>query len=364
MEFPDDGSHRPNNRNHVSAKNAGGSNNTKNLKGMQMKIALRIFISLFILIIIYFGIAAWLIIAGKQDTQGGKKSGISFKKLFIDYKGMPELKTFTPRDGKQLAYRYYPAQSNKIIILLHGSGWHSQYFYTLAHFISSANLAKVYTPDLRGHGLRPERRGDLDYIGQFDDDLADFISMVRKNSPKDFLIVGGHSSGGGLAIRFAGNKYNSYPDAYLLLSPYLQYNAPTIRPNSGGWAQPYTKRIIGLSMLNGFGIRWFNNLSVIDFNMPEEARNGTETLSYSYRLNTSYAPDNYKKDLALITKPLLVVAGTADEAFFADRFEQVFSQYKTAKIILLPGVTHIGLVMGPEIRPVIKGWIEKLQVPD
>jgi hypothetical protein len=28
-----------------------------------------------------------------------------------------------------------------------------------------------------------------------------------------------------------------------LLAPYLQYNAPTARPNSGGWVRPYTPRI-------------------------------------------------------------------------------------------------------------------------
>jgi hypothetical protein len=42
--------------------------------------------------------------------------------------------------------------------------------------------------------------------------------------------------------------------------------------------------------LNNVGILWFNHLTVIDFNLPEEARNGTDTLAYSQRLKTGFAP--------------------------------------------------------------------------
>jgi Lysophospholipase len=315
---------------------------------------------LLISVVIYFGIAAGLILGDKPKKLTPDESGPAFEELFIDYTNLPQLKTFAARDGKQLAYRHYPAQSNKVIILLHGSGWHSQYFLPLAEFISSEGLAQVYTPDLRGHGRTPERRGDVDYIGQLEDDLADLIAMIRKDNPNAMLIVGGHSSGGGLAIRFAGSRYGQQADAYLLLTPYLTYKGPTIRPNSGGWARPYTRRIAGLVMLNNVGIRWFNDLTVIQFNMPEEARDGTETLSYSYRLNTAYAPRNYKKDLSAITQPLLVVAGTADESFIVEQYEPVISQYTEVQVRLLQGVTHMGVVVGAEVRPVIKEWLEGL----
>ena len=324
------------------------------------KIVLSIFISVLISVVVYFGIAALLILSGKPKKPISEQSGLAFKELVFDYNGLPSLKNFIARDGKQLAYRHYPARSDRMIILLHGSGWHSRYFLPLAEFISSEGLAQVVTPDLRGHGPTPERRGDVDYIDQLEDDLADLIALVRRDNPKGMLIVGGHSSGGGLAIRFAGSQYGRQADAYLLLSPFLKYNAPTIRPNSGGWAQPHTRRIIGLTMLNNCGIRWFNYLTVIDFNMPKEFRNGTETLSYSYRLNTAYAPRDYKKDLKLIRQPLLVLAGTADEAFFVDQFEPEIAKFTKAKVKLLPGLTHMGVVVNPEVRPVIKEWLEAI----
>ncbi len=323
-------------------------------------IVLQIFINLFISVVIYFGIATVLILGGKNKKPTSYEGSLAFNELFFDYSSLPELKSFTARDSMQLAYRHYPAQSGKVIILLHGAGWHSQYFLPLAAFISSEGLAQVYTPDLRGHGPMPKRRGDVDYISQLEDDLADLVTMIRRDNPHAMLIVGGHSSGGGLAIRFAGSRYGKQADAYLLLSPFLKYNAPTMRPNSGGFAHPYTKLIAGLTMLNNVGIHRFDYLTAIEFNMLEEARDGTETLSYSHRLNTAYAPRNYKKDLRAITQPLLVVGGTADEVMLADQYEPVISRYTDAQVKLFQDVTHMGVVVGTEVRPVVKEWLEGL----
>ena len=310
--------------------------------------------------VIYFGIAAVLILTGKPKKPDPAQRGLAFDELFFDYSSLPELKNFKARDGTQLAYRYYPADSEKIVILLHGSGWHSRYFLPLAEFISSEGLAQVYTPDLRGHGHSPKRRGDVDYIDQFEDDLADLIAMIQKDNPNSMLVIGGHSSGGGLAVRFAGSQYGQKAMAYLLISPFLKYNAPTTRLNSGGFAKPYSGRIIGLVMLNNVGIHWFNYLTVIDFNMPEKARDGTETLSYSYRLTTAYAPHDYEKDLSAITQPLLVIAGTKDEAMIYCQYEPVISQYTTVKVKLLQDVSHMGVVVCTEIRLVIKEWLKGL----
>ena len=330
------------------------------MSSKKKKIILNIVISLAVSIIIYFGIASIMIATGRPDMSTADQTNLDFKQLYLDYSSLPELQSFNARDGKELDYRYYPAESNNTLILIHGSGWHSQYFLPLAEFISSENLAQVYTPDLRGHGQNPDRRGDVDYIEQLDDDLADFIALIKEKNPEAFIVLGGHSSGGGLVIRFAGSKYIDLVDAYLLLTPYLKYNAPTIQPNSGGWAVPYIGRIAGLTMLNNVGIHWFDYLTVIEFNMPKEARNGTETLSYTFRMNTAYAPRNYKKDLGAIYQPILVVAGKDDESNYADQFGPVISQYTESEVELLEGVTHMGVVIGKEIQPVVKKWLESL----
>jgi len=311
---------------------------------------------------IYLSIATVLIIVdGKPKENISKQSALAFDELVIDYTGLPPLDSYLCRDGIELNYRYYPAQTNKVLVLLHGSGWHSKYFLPLAKYISSENLAQVYTPDLRGHGISPIKRGDINYINQLEDDLADFVSILKKKHPNSTLIIGGHSSGGGLAIRFAGSEYNKYADAYLLLSPFLEYNAPTVRLASGGWASAHLPRIIGLSMLNNVGITWFNYLEVIDFNMPEAYRDGTETLAYSYRLNTGFAPRNYKNDLRAMAQKCLVVIGKSDESFIAEAYEpEMFKYKKDVSVRLIDAVTHMGVVAGEDVRPIIKDWIAGL----
>lgn len=133
-----------------------------------------------------------------------------------------------------------------------------------------------------------------------------------------------------------------------------------MRPDSGGWTTVHTGRIAGLTMLNNVGVHRFDDLTAIEFNMPEEARDGTETLSYSHRLNTAYAPANYKKDLKAITQPLLLAAGTEDESFIAEQYEPVISKYTKVQVELLPGLTHMGVVVNPAIQPVIKEWLDNI----
>ncbi|ABZ77464.1 alpha/beta hydrolase fold [Shewanella halifaxensis HAW-EB4] len=331
------------------------------------KVFLDVLNFIFISAAIYFSIASICIVFGKRSKRSSTQNNLAFDELAsdksaTDYTKLPQLKSYQTRDGKRLPYRHYDAKSDKVVVFLHGSGWHSQYLFPLTDFLSSEGLAQVYTPDLRGHGQAPERRGDVDYIDQLEDDLADFIELIKTEHPDCKLIVAGHSSGGGLAVRFAGSRYGKRVDAYVLLSPYLKYNAPIMRPNSGGWAAPHTLRIVGLTMLNNIGIHQFDYVIAIDFNMPQEFRNGTETLSYTHRLNTAFAPRNYKQDLCAITQPLLVLVGTADEAFIAEQFEPVFSQYTSAQVTLLPDVTHMGVVVNPAVRPILRQWFENLHV--
>jgi len=318
--------------------------------------------NIIITVVIYLTIATTLIlIDGKSKQMEANKEDLKFDELAIDYSGMPVLSTFESRDNSKLNYRYYPAKSENVLILLHGSGWHSQYFYPLSKHLSSENIINVYTPDLRGHGSDPDKRGDIKYINQFEDDIADLITVIKQQHPNSKIILGGHSSGGGLAIRFAGSKYSELVDGYIMLTPYLKYNAPTMRSKSGGWAFAHMQRIAGLSMLNNVGIKWFNHLPVIDFNMPAEYQDGTETLTYSFGLNTGYAPRNYKKDLSKMKQKALVAIGTEDESFVSEKFLSEMAPYKKdIEVVEIDGLTHMGIVVGEEIRDIIKTWLENI----
>jgi len=270
----------------------------------------------------------------------------------------PEVQSYTARDGVELAYRLFPGpEGGPLVVLIHGSGAQGLYYAGPAGALSAH--ATVLLPDLRGHGASRAKAPDVTHIGQLEEDIADLARAHLK--PGQSFVLAGHSSGGGLAIRYAGGAQTPRPDGTLLLAPFLKYNAPVMRENSGGWARPLTRRIIGLSMLNAVGIRALNGLTAIEFNVPEPLR-GALTGAYSYRLNASYAPrSNYLKDIRALP-PFLLVAGDADEAFRADRFEATMVPANPGGTYhLIPGVSHLG-VINAAVTPRLMGeYLDHLQ---
>lgn len=254
-----------------------------------------------------------------------------------------------------------PHRGAPLLVLLHGSGWYGGQMLGLARALS--DRAEVLIPNLRGHYMGPGPRGDVAYIGQLEDDIADLVSAHRAKGQA--VVLAGHSSGGGLAIRFAGGKHGGMMDAAVILAPFLKYDAPTVRDNSAGWARPLTRRIIGLSMLNAVGVTALNHLTVIQFAMPQEILNSPEgekaTTAYSYALNTSFAPrDDYLVDIASLP-PFLLLAGRRDEAFRAERFEPTMSAVTDAgRYRLIDGVGHLELVDSPNAARHISEFLDGL----
>ena len=58
-------------------------------------------------------------------------------------------------------------------------------------------------------------------------------------------------------------------DGYILLAPYIHHSAPTSAESNSDWADPKVLRLILLGLLNGVGITGLNDLTVIEFKMPE-----------------------------------------------------------------------------------------------
>ncbi|MBT5820921.1 MAG: alpha/beta fold hydrolase [Rhodobacteraceae bacterium] len=274
---------------------------------------------------------------------------------------VPPQKGVTMGNGWDMPIRSYGVQGadKPLLILIHGSGWSGLQFNRLANAL--ANDAYVVVPDLRGHGASPERRGDMDYINQMEDDLAALIKAQAREDQK--VIVAGHSSGGGLVVRFAGGEHSVLMDEAILLAPFLKYNAPTTRENSGGWAHAMTRRIIGLSMLNTFKITALNHLEIIQFNMPKAAREGKyghlATLSYTYRLNTGYAPRmDYLKDIAALPN-FTLIAGAQDEAFHAEKYEEVMSGASDkGSYHISDGESHLSIVNAASTETLILGLLK------
>lgn len=286
-------------------------------------------------------------------------AAFDFSSIIYDYSGIPDLSYYRARDNYHLPYRYYPSSSNKLIIILHGSAYHSRYFYHLSKELSKQGVAQIVSPDLRGHGNNPARRGDVDYIGQLDDDLDDLVQFCLNKYQAKKIIMAGHSSGGGLALRLAGDHKRVQADAYLLLAPYFAHDAPTINPASG-WAKPHLFKVILANILNGIGLHWLDHATTVSFNMPEQYRDGSETLSYSHALISSYTPLDHRADLANISKKTLIIVGEHDEAMLAHAYQETLPVNENIEFEILPHVTHIGIVTDDSAITAMAQWLGSL----
>lgn len=291
-------------------------------------------------------------------------AGLRFDALApVDARVLPPFQSYPTRDGSSLPLRHFAADAPLALIVLHGSGSHALYLAPLAARLAGAGIAHVYLPDLRGHGLAPARRGDLAYVDQLEDDLADLIAWVRARQPAARVALAGHSSGGGLALRFAGGQHAEAVDGYALLAPYLGHTAPTTRPGSGGWARARVPRIALLSLLGAAGIHALDGLTTVEFAMPEALRDGSETLAYSWRMTQGFAPRDWRRDLASVRRPLRVWIGGDDEAFLPERYpDAVRAHAPAAQVEIVPGISHLGLPGAPELAARLTEWLRALGV--
>jgi pimeloyl-ACP methyl ester carboxylesterase len=261
----------------------------------------------------------------------------------VDRSDMPAIDRFHARDGTELAYRHYPARgpaSGQIAVVVHGSSGSSVAVHALAKGLAARGI-DTWAPDIRGHGASGSR-GDIVYLGQLEDDLADFVGEIRKASPTAPLTLIGHSSGGGFALRVAGSSIQNLFARTVLLSPYLGYDAPSSRENAGGWASPDIPRFLGLSVLRRLGIVCCESLPTIAFAVPSNS-GAILASTYSYRLMSNFGTtQDYRADLAAATRPVVLFAGAADELMFPDKYQDAVGP--SVSVRLIEGVNHMGIV--------------------
>ena len=262
----------------------------------------------------------------------------------VSFEGMPALSRFTARDGVPLAYRAYAASNTPArgsVVLVHGSWASSNSMHPMAQAFAQAGYA-VFALDIRGHG-ESGTKGRIGYVGQLEDDLEDFVKAV---SPPKPATLAGFSAGGGFAMRVAGSPRQRLFQSYLFLSPFIGQDGPTYRPDSGGWVSVGLPRIVAISLLNGVGVHAFNDLPVTRFALNEQAR-AFLAPEYTHALASNFRPkSDYVQNIKAMELPAHMLAGTKDEAFFADRFAEVFQGAGSAiPVTLIPEVGHIQLTL-------------------
>ncbi|MBP2650996.1 MAG: putative alpha/beta hydrolase superfamily protein [Firmicutes bacterium] len=298
-----------------------------------------------------------IVIVGVSIMLGPKSppvmSSIDSTAKSLDYRGLPTVSYFTARDNTQLAYRVYRGSPDKVAILVHGSSGSSVSMHALGKVLSNNGIT-VFALDVRGHGDSGSR-GDINYVGQLEDDLADFVNFIRADYPAAPITLIGHSSGGGFALRIAGSQLNDLFSQYILLSPYLNYDSPTVRPANKDWANASVPRVVGISILNRLGIHYFDSIPVVAFAVPEDVSILTKT--YSYRLWNNYkANDNYLEDFRKTSAPITIIVGADDEQLYPEQFAPLVQPVNDKVTVqIVPNTNHMAIVSkGDALKTIIQ----------
>jgi alpha-beta hydrolase superfamily lysophospholipase len=302
-------------------------------------------------------VLAWLI--ATPIRRPAELTSVSATARAVDRSDMPGLARFHARDGTELGYRHYPAHApatGQIAIVVHGSSGSSMSVHALAKGLARRGI-EVHAPDIRGHGASGTR-GDIGYIGQLEDDLADLVGEIRQTNATAPLTLMGHSSGGGFALRVAGSPIQNLFARTVLLAPYLGHDAPSSRKNAGGWASPDIPRFLALSMLRRLGIVCCESLPTIAFAVGPNT-SAILAPTYSYRLMRNFGTStSYRDDLAAAGKPVTLLAGAVDELLFADKFQEAVGQ--RAEVKLIAGINHMEIVSDPVAVSAIADEMVKL----
>jgi pimeloyl-ACP methyl ester carboxylesterase len=279
----------------------------------------------------------------------------------VDMSSLPAIEQFQARDGTALGFRHYAAigpSTGRAAIVVHGSSGSSNGPIHALSWALAQRGVESYAVDIRGHGVSGTR-GDIAYVGQLEDDLADFVAVVRKTNPAPLTLIG-HSAGGGFALRVAGSNIQNLFARTLLLAPYLGPFAPTNRPNSGGWVNPDMPRIIALMLLRRIGINCCDALPVLAFAVPPNSQTRLVP-AYSERLRSNFGVHlDYRTDLAAVTRPLAIYSGADDELMIADKYAEAVREVAPAvNVKLVDGVNHIGVVSNPKAVAIIADDVAK-----
>ena len=249
------------------------------------------------------------------------------------------------RDGLTLAYSVV-GDGPQPIVFIHGATATGEFEWGALAAAMGPEYRSIL-PDIRGHG-GSGTRGDIGYAGQLEDDMADLVAHVRRTTPDAPITLLGHSAGGGFALRVASSPIQNLFARTVLLAPYLGYDAPTNRPNSGGWASPDIPRILALAALRRIGVHCCDALPVLGFAVPPNMKEILVS-TYSDRLTRNFATRGYREDFAATTRPVTLFAGADDELMLSDKYaDAVHAVASKVDVKLIEGANHMSLLSDPK----------------
>lgn len=275
-------------------------------------------------------------------------------------RSLPRRRSFTAGDGGRLAYRSYSSEGTGHLVLIHGSACFGDQFHRLASHVAQTGAATVHTLDMRGHGQSDGMPGSPD---RFARDIGEFIADLRRRTGNARIALGGHSAGGGLVLNTMRSGHAGELAGGLLLAPYLAVDSDTVRPHFGGWLSRIDLPRAALAVVaNLFGNERFNRRPVVRFNEgaflhdPRFVREWPFSAVFGFGPGPALAAATPIRDV-----PVLLIAGSADECFRADRYSTALSrQIGRAETLILPALGHWDILTDATSLQASADWLKTI----
>jgi alpha-beta hydrolase superfamily lysophospholipase len=215
---------------------------------------------------------------------------------------------------------------------------------------------------VRGHGLSEGERGHaVSNARQIVADVSQFLAWLKAERPNDPIILVGHSAGGGVILGVSRTSASELVSGYIFLAPYLGLGSATVRPRFGGWVTVRSWRFRAIVLLNLFGIKRFNDNTVVEFNMDACLYDPRFVRSWSFNTALAFGPGPWVASAAIAAeKPVLVLAGEADQCFVTQLYRYAFKVIAPHAVIHNVGPAgHWDLLVDPGTIAAVENWIDE-----
>ncbi|MCD5322901.1 MULTISPECIES: alpha/beta hydrolase [Pontibacillus] len=272
------------------------------------------------------------------------------------------LYTFKARDQTYLQYYFYGENSKEkpTIVFIHGITAELHHIQQFALKIKTE--VNVIIPLLRGYDPTL-KRGDLYYIGQYDDDLEDLEIYLREGGIHNLYWVG-HSMGCGNLYRYL-EKGCSKGTGIIFLSPFFHPSLPVYRFNQQSdqeedqlFEVKFYKSII-LYTLHRFKIGLLNRAKIAT--IPDDFHQDRK-LTLSFRLLFSRFPvENNLKSLHNSKLPLFMMIGEEDEITDSSKMCDLWRDITNHPFTVEQGEDHNSIISSDNTIIKVKNWIKDIQ---
>lgn len=298
-----------------------------------------------------------------------------YERLITEANG--STRQFQSFDLTPIAYRVVlpKEEPSMVVAFIHGIAAQSALYLPLGDSLAARGIATALL-DLRGHGRSGGARGDVPSLDALVRDVRLFLNTLRRDFPNKKIILGGHSLGAGLSLRFItefSERKNLYkaPDGLILMAGGFLGN-----PRCDSLEQAKRRKFLrrgafatldGWKMAAAFPASLLNVKTYpIKLILPEDelvaiaVRDTLLTTKYTIQFLFASFPTDLARAYQLVRCPTLLVVGERDELVRvcdADTSLRRLTNAEQKELFVVKDANHINVIW--KSAGAIADWIKQ-----